>query len=113
MAIINSRFINRWYFIKYESTHLAGGYIRYDVPYLSQIPIPDLNIEQCDILKGFSLSLIKNISNQRVFDDLLQKLNIYVYKIYGFSFDQLKAFDISFEITLDEFNEVIPISLFE
>ncbi len=113
LAIINSRFINRWYFLKYESTHLAGGYIRYDVPYLSQIPIPDLNTQQCDILKGFSLSLIKNISNQRVFDDVLQKLNIYIYKIYGFSFDQLKAFDIGFEITLDEFNEVIPISLFE
>jgi hypothetical protein len=41
VSILNSSIINYWYLIKFESTHMAGGYIRFDIPYLEKIPLPE------------------------------------------------------------------------
>lgn len=45
LAIINSKLINFWYLSKFDSTHMAGGYVRFDIPYLKQIPIKDITKE--------------------------------------------------------------------
>ena len=39
LGLLNSKLINYFYFVKYENTHMSGGYLRYDIPYLSKIPI--------------------------------------------------------------------------
>lgn len=41
VSILNSSVINYWYLRKFESTHMAGGYIRFDIPYLEKIPLPE------------------------------------------------------------------------
>ncbi len=39
LSFLNSKLIYFWYKTKFESTHMASGYIRFDIPYLKQIPI--------------------------------------------------------------------------
>ena len=39
LAILNSKLINFYYKSKFETTHMAGGYLRFDIPYLSNLPI--------------------------------------------------------------------------
>ncbi len=39
LAIINSKLINYYYRMKFETTHMSGGYIRFDIPYLKLLPI--------------------------------------------------------------------------
>ncbi|GAB4346666.1 MAG: Eco57I restriction-modification methylase domain-containing protein [Flammeovirgaceae bacterium] len=36
LAILNSKLINFWYVNYFENTHLSGGYIRFDIPYLKK-----------------------------------------------------------------------------
>lgn len=40
LGILNSKLINYWYSTKYETVHMAGGYLRFDIPYIRNIPIP-------------------------------------------------------------------------
>ncbi|MBT9143952.1 MAG: Type IIS restriction enzyme Eco57I [Dehalococcoidia bacterium] len=60
ISLLNSKLINYWYCTKFETTHMAGGYIRFDIPYLSQIPIPK--------------SIIDDPSRQEPFVDLVNQI---------------------------------------
>ena len=42
LGILNSNLINYWYSKKYETTHMASRYLRFDIPYLKQIPITEI-----------------------------------------------------------------------
>ncbi len=39
LALLNSNILNYFFSIKFTNTHLAGGYLRFDIPYLQQLPI--------------------------------------------------------------------------
>jgi len=39
LACLNSKIIDFYFKKMYESLHMSGGYIRYDIPYLYQLPI--------------------------------------------------------------------------
>ncbi len=39
-VVLNSSIVDFWFRQKFQSLHMAGGYIRYDIPYLKQIPLP-------------------------------------------------------------------------
>jgi len=53
--ILNSTIATYWFNNSFESLKMSGGYLRYDIPYLKQIPLPDL-----DSIKMTS-SLYKNV----------------------------------------------------
>ncbi|WP_304209283.1 TaqI-like C-terminal specificity domain-containing protein [Helicobacter canis] len=42
LGILNSKLANFWYLYYFGTTHLANGYVRYDIPYLKQLPIPQI-----------------------------------------------------------------------
>ncbi len=39
LALLNSKLLNFYYKHRFETTHLAGGYLRFDIPYLQELPI--------------------------------------------------------------------------
>ncbi len=43
LGILNSKVLNFYYSKKFENTHMAGGYLRFDIPYLQQLPIPKID----------------------------------------------------------------------
>jgi len=43
VALLNCRLINFYYRHRFETTHLSGGYLRFDIPYLGEIPIRMIN----------------------------------------------------------------------
>ncbi|MGZ3783895.1 MAG: Eco57I restriction-modification methylase domain-containing protein [Bdellovibrio sp.] len=42
-VILSSTLISTWFRDNFTSVHMAGGYLRYDIPYLKLIPMPILN----------------------------------------------------------------------
>jgi hypothetical protein len=52
-ALLNSRLINFYFRHRFETTHLSGGYLRFDIPYLGEIPIKmidDTNVSDRQIV---------------------------------------------------------------
>jgi hypothetical protein len=43
IALLNSRLIQFYFNNYFETTHLSGGYLRFDIPYLQELPIKTLS----------------------------------------------------------------------
>jgi len=98
LAILNSRFINRWYYLNFETTHMAGGYLRYDIPYLNEIPIPkidkNIGLELEDlvtkIIKIKSININTSTSNFEI------KIDSLIYKLYDIDYSSIIEIDPDF-----------------
>jgi tRNA1(Val) A37 N6-methylase TrmN6 len=110
LAIINSKLINYYYRMKFETTHMAGGYIRFDIPYLKLLPIklPTLKRQEQKIISLVNqmLELQKKYHDPRILghekDHLEQQIkNIdyeideEVYKLYGITEKEKKIIEKS------------------
>lgn len=84
LALLNSKLINFFYSTKYESTHMAGGYLRYDIPYLQRIPIPEIKQPSyLQIIKIVNLLLIvKKHKHTNIVDFLEMLIDSIVYELY-------------------------------
>jgi len=105
LGIINSKLILYWYYSKFETTHMAGGYLRFDIPYLSQIPIKNNGklSEKIKQLVDQILSLTKNddyLNNpdkQSKVKILEKEIDQLVYKLYELTPEEIKI--------VEEFNK--------
>ena len=94
LGILNSKFID-WYFkLRFEDKHLAGGYISINNQLLKQIPIIDTNYKieyfidlVSKILENKSISL--NLEKENI----INKIDIIVYKLYNLNYDEVKNVD--------------------
>lgn len=99
LGILNSSFANKWYYFKFETTHMSGGYLRYDIPYLEKLPIPE--ISETDEKK--IIELVEKIIKKKSVDvsldtsELEQKIDLMVYKLYQFTYGECKIFDPGIE----------------
>ena len=85
LAIINSKLINYYYKMKFETTHMAGGYIRYDIPYLKLLPIKIPNEKQSKKIKELvkrMMELCEKKSEQQI-KNVDYEINDEIYKLYG------------------------------
>lgn len=98
LAILNSRFINRWYYLNFETTHMAGGYLRYDIPYLNEIPIPEIDknigLELEDLVT--KIIKIKSININTSTSDLEMKIDSLIYKLYDIDYSSIIEIDPDF-----------------
>jgi hypothetical protein len=89
LSILNSTLINFWYRSKFESTHMAGGYLRFDIPYLEQIPIPKIpETEQ----QPFIQLVDKILAEKKAGNDtsaLEREIDLLVYGLYGLSEEEI------------------------
>jgi len=85
LAILNSNLINYYYKMKFETTHMAGGYIRFDIPYLKLLPIrlpEEKQMERINELVDRIMKLSKNKSMQQI-KNVDYEINEEIYKLYG------------------------------
>jgi len=117
LCLINSSLANFWYFSKFESTHMAGGYIRYDIPYLEQFPIPNIEEKKkkpFETLAEYLIylndpkqeSVLEKVSNEavsQVFEDLV---NMMVYELYFEEEMKAAAIDVLQFVTEKAFPDI-------
>ncbi len=91
LAILNSKVVNFWYSNYFENTHLSGGYIRFDIPYLKKIPIPIATIEQqVPIIRLVEeMTGTKSVSVAQL-TDLESQIDQLVYKLYELTEEEIK-----------------------
>ena len=104
-AIIQSKLIDYWYKTKFESTHMQGDYIRFDVPYLSKIPV-FANSDKKEIMSKINF-LSEQIHTEKVKGDNTtikeEHLNMMIYHLYNLTYDEILIIDPNTPITREEY----------
>ena len=91
LAIINSKLIDFWYKNYFENTHLSGGYIRYDIPYLKKIPIPKISKEeQQPFIDLVDIVLTKKEKNEDTTAEE-KEIDKLVYELYELTEEEIKV----------------------
>jgi len=107
LGILNSKLINYWYSKKYETTHMASRYLRFDIPYLKQIPITEIPvldkkpfIELVDKILKITKDLSEhdaraddyliNSNKQAKVKEYERQIDQMVYKLYGLTQEEIK-----------------------
>lgn len=84
LGLLNSKLINFWYYTKYESTHMAGGYLRFDIPYLELIPVPELTPiqEKIFVISVEQIIRFKKQNKDNLVNYVERLINGLVYELY-------------------------------
>ncbi|MCS7004950.1 MAG: Eco57I restriction-modification methylase domain-containing protein [Cytophagales bacterium] len=97
LGILNSKLINFWYINYFENTHLRGGYIRFDIPYLKKIPIVIAEKTQQEDIRSVVESII-SIKKQNPSTDttaLEAQIDCMVYELYGLTEEEIEIVESS------------------
>ncbi len=91
LALLNSKLINYWYLSKFETTHMAGGYIRFDIPYLKQMPIPTILPQQQQRIVNLVNEITQNKALNHSSDtlELERVIDMLVYELYGLTEEEI------------------------
>lgn len=105
LALLNSKLIDYYFKILFKSTHMGQGYIRYDVPYLGQLPIKKVSEYQQQIMiklvdNMLYLNKCLNEIKEKQTDEKTRlekeiqkiddKIDQLVYKLYGLTKEEIK-----------------------
>ncbi len=107
LALLNSNLLNFYYKHRFETTHLAGGYLRFDIPYLQELPISNnLNIKITQQITTFVtqiLQLGKDLQTTKLENQKQQlntkiefcqdKINALVYELYNLTSDEIQIIE--------------------
>jgi hypothetical protein len=95
LALLNSKMINFWYSNYFENTHLSGGYMRFDIPYLKKIPIAvvELNIQKQFIKLVKAIISLKNNSITSDTSALEAQIDQLVYQLYNLTEEEIKIIE--------------------
>lgn len=104
LALLNSKLLNYYFKSKFDNTHMAGGYLRFDIPYLSKLPIAkiiskeqrseieklvsqllQLNKEKSEAKLPFKIEQLQN-----KIDYCENRVNQIVYQLYELTDDEIK-----------------------
>ncbi|MEN9549180.1 MAG: hypothetical protein RIR12_1771 [Bacteroidota bacterium] len=101
LSILNSAFANRWYYLKFETTHMAGGYLRFDIPYLEKLPIPKISKKTETKLINLTDKIISKKKQDIASDttSLEKEIDHLVYKLYELTYDEVKVIDPAFSLS--------------
>ncbi len=98
LPIINSKLIEFWLLINYNSLKMAGGYINVGVNEINSLPIHDFKAYQ-SILCNISERLEKNPNDEY----LLNNADVLVYHLYDLTYDEVLIIDPQTPISRDEY----------
>jgi hypothetical protein len=95
LCLLNSSFANKWYSLKYETTHMAGGYLRFDIPYLEQLPIPNIPESYQSRLIPLADEIIKTKNANPAADTsaLEHEIDRLVYRLYGLTEEEIRIIE--------------------
>jgi adenine-specific DNA-methyltransferase len=108
LSILNSAFANRWYYLKFETTHMAGGYLRFDIPYLEKLPIPKVSKKTETKLIELTNKIITKKTKDTATDTLglEQQIDNLVYRLYELTYDEVKVIDPEFPLSKKEYERI-------
>jgi len=96
LAIINSKLINYYYKMKFETTHMAGNYIRFDIPYLKLLPIRIPNEKQERNIKELVervINFYKEGKSEQDIKNIDYEINEEIYKLYNITPEEIKIIE--------------------
>lgn len=112
IALLNSNVLNYFFSIKFTNTHLAGGYLRFDIPYLQKLPIKVINKKDTtekqqhdEIIKLVTqiMQLNKDLQATTLPNKITQlqtqitycenKINNIIYQLYSLTEEEIKAIE--------------------
>ena len=96
LGLLNSRLINFWYKSKFESRHLAGGYLGFDIPSVKSIPIKTSNLQQSisnlvDKILAITKNddYLQNPAKQTKVREYEKQIDQMVYRLYGLTSEEI------------------------
>lgn len=97
LGLLNSKLINFWYKSKFESRHLAGGYLGFDTPSVKSIPIkisasqkPFVDLVDKILAITKDSDYLQNSAKQAKVHDYEKQIDQLVYKLYGLTEKEIK-----------------------
>jgi len=101
LSILNSK-IFEFYILKLVMT-LGGGSLGLQKTYIEQIPIPRIAKAQQKQFEKLADKIIikKNQEEDTVYEE--QKIDLMVYKLYEFTYDEILIIDLDFNLTQQEY----------
>lgn len=99
VALLNSKLLDFWYKGRFESAHMGSGYIRYDIPYLSLMPI---RYDKENLVKAIEKAYL-SIKKHDTFEEE-KVLDILIFKLYDMSYEEVKYINPNFSLSVDEYN---------
>ena len=96
LAIFNSRLIDYYYKMKFETTHMAGGYIRFDIPYLKLLPIRLPPPEQSARIKELVERIMqfhKEGRSEQQIRNVDYEIDEEIYKLYEITEEEKKVIE--------------------
>jgi adenine-specific DNA-methyltransferase len=99
VALLNSSLLTYWYYNKFESKHLSGGYLGFDIPTVKEIPIKKISPEEqkpfieivnriLEITK--EKDYLEDSVKQKKVKILEEEIDKMVYKIYDLTPEEIK-----------------------
>jgi hypothetical protein len=85
LGLLNSKILDFYFRSLYGSTHMAGGYLRFNGSYLKELPIRiPLNNSELIIIETVSkyLFLLSKIKDEETYKCMVDILNFLVYELY-------------------------------
>jgi hypothetical protein len=91
LALLNSQLIDFWYKNYFENTHMSGGYIRFDIPYLQKTPIPTISLEEQQPLITLveQILSLKKANPKADTSELESEIDDLVYELYGLNEEEI------------------------
>ncbi|MDD3976377.1 MAG: Eco57I restriction-modification methylase domain-containing protein [Candidatus ainarchaeum sp.] len=99
ISILNSSLMSYWYYTKFESKHLSGGYLGFDIPSVKEIPIKQISPEKQKpfiqlvdqiLLITKDEDYLKNLDKQAKVKRLEKEIDQLVYKLYELTPEEIK-----------------------
>ncbi len=88
LSILNSKVINFWYSNYFENTHLSGGYMRFDIPYLKKIPTLIATPAQQQPIIDLVDAVLLAKRDGRPSDTFETQIDELVYELYGITAEE-------------------------
>jgi hypothetical protein len=95
LALLNAKLINFWYINYFENTHLSGGYIRFDIPYLKKIPIIIPAEQSQNDIADYVKQIIAKKEKGEDTTDLENQIDQLVYQLYELTEEEIAIIENS------------------
>lgn len=82
--------------MKFETTQMAGGYIRFDIPYLKLLPIKIPSEKQSEKIKELVERIMKFYKEGKSEQDIRNvdyEIDEEIYKLYGISGEEKRVIE--------------------
>ncbi len=98
LGIINSKLIDYWLRINYNSLKMAGGYINVGVNEISSLPVNAASINNSTLI-----TMVNQVMESPESFELMKEIDHIVYHLYELTYDEVLVIDPETPITREEY----------